>query len=106
MVTETTGTASDHFLVLTMVKFESLRSNKVCADKTTRNINDIDNELLKKDIKLFNEVKTVCESSTIDDAVQQYNNLMALTIDKHAPKIKPYIGLNKTPWWDVQCQEV
>ena len=45
----------------------------------TRNINDIDNELLKN-IELFNVVKTVCESSTIDDAVQQCNNLMALIL--------------------------
>ena len=66
----------------------------------------LNHELLKKDIELSNKVKTVCESSTIDDAVQQYNNLMALIIDKHAPKIKRCIRLNKTPWWDVQCQEV
>ena len=47
----------------------------------------------------------MCDSSTVDEAAQQFNNLMALVTDKHAPKINQCIRLNKTPWWDAQCQD-
>ena len=48
----------------------------------------------------------MCDSSIVDDAVQHFNNLMAVVIDNHAPKIKRCIRLHKTPWWDAQCLEM
>ena len=38
---------------------------------------DIDNKLFIENIELFDGVKKVCNSSTVDEAVQQFNNLMA-----------------------------
>ena len=106
LVIVTTGTTFDHYLVTATVKFEALKSNKVYVEKTVRNVKDIDNKLLIEDIELFDVVKKVCNSSTLDEAMQQFNNLMALVSDKHAPKIKRHIRLNKTPWWEVQRQEM
>ena len=105
LVTVTTGTTSDHFLVTAIVKFEALKSTKLYIE-TVRIVKDIDNKLFIENIELFDVVKKVCNSSTVDEAVQQFSNLMALVTDKHAPKIKGRLRLNKTRWWDAQCQEM
>lgn len=99
-----TGTDSDHSLVLCDFKIKTTASRTVGGNIIEyRNFKNIDLETFKKDI-LDSGING--DFTSLEEAVETYNNELTALMDKHCPVIRRKIREKPTPWLDEELREL
>ena len=104
-VEESTGTTSDHFLVNFEIPIPHTQSKHPKSEiKEYRELSKIDIDQFKQDILLSKLNSPDCFTS-LDEVTELYNTTLLTILDKHSPVISRKFKSNKTPWWNIKCQE-
>ena len=98
------GTRSDHYLVLCSMNIKTSSAHSVVNNVMEyRDFKNIDIEAFKADII---ESEITGDFSSLEEAVDTYNNTLKCIMDKHCPVIKKRIKKNSTPWMDDQLLDL
>ena len=98
------GTGSDHFLVLCDFKIKTTASRLVGGNIIEyRDFKKIDLETFKKDIK---DSGINGDFTSLEEAVDTYNNELTALMDKHCPVIRRKIRRKPTPWLDEELRDL
>jgi exonuclease III len=101
-----TATTSDHYLVHFELPVKLHKATAVLSEvKQFRELKKIDLDTFRQDLASSPLNTTDLSSLTLDDAVQLYQDVLQCLLDKHAPVLSKKFRINKTPWWDMTCQQ-
>jgi len=101
-----TATTSDHYLVHFEVPVKLTKSKEVLSEtKEFRELQKIDINLFREDLATSPINTTDLQSLTLDDAVKLYQDVLECLLNKHAPILSRKFRVNKTPWWNAECQK-
>ena len=101
-----TTTTSDHYLVHFELPVKLRKSPEVLSEvKHFRELKKIDVTVFKQDLAHSPLNTTDLSSLKLDDAVKLYQDVLECLLDKHAPVLSKKFRINKTPWWNITCQE-
>ena len=104
MIDSNTGTTSDHYLVYFDVPILLNSAESVHTEtKDIREFKKMDIETFKED--LFCSQLNLAEFTSVDHAINVYENVVQSILDKHAPLTTKTFKLNRSPWWDPNCQQ-
>ena len=99
------GTNSDHFLVICDVKVKTVAPSSQDNITNYRDFSKIDIETFKSDI-MKSELSDSTTFSSLDEAVDTYNNVLTRLMDNHSPVIRKKIKKKPTPWLDEELQNL
>ena len=107
IVESNTGTTSDHYLVY--FDIPTLLNGLDSPESTHTETKHI-REYKKMDIdefreELFCSPLNMIEFKSVDHALDVYKNTIQSVLDKHAPLTTKTFKLNRSPWWDIHCQQ-
>ena len=98
-----TTTASDHFFISFScpIMHEATTEN---VDVTFRNLNGIDIEQFKDDVRNSNLSNPSCFTD-LEQAINLYNNELSTILEKHAPLKTKQFNTRNSLWWNGDCQD-
>ena len=100
-----TGTTSDHYFIsFTLpveVSFNRIEPKIDCKD--VREFSKLDIMSFRED--LFFSPVNFSDFESVEHAVQMYMDTLEGILDKHAPWVSRKFHQNRSPWWDVRCQQ-
>ena len=99
-----TGTSSDHFLVHFQLPTQVKSNTSSSAVKEYRELQKIDVDAFRQDIKESPLCTTNLSLISLDDVVELYHMNLGFLFDLHAPLISGKFKVNRSPWWNMQCQ--
>ena len=72
------------------------------TEKEIRMLSKIDIDEFKKDI--INHMPSANGLNSLDHAIESYNHVLSLVLNKHAPVTTVTFREGKNPWWSASCQ--
>ena len=101
-----TATTSDHYLVHFELPVKLQQATEVLSEvKQFRELKKIDVSVFRQDLASSPLNTTDLSLLKLDDAVKLYQDVLECLLDKHAPVLSRKFRINKTPWWDITCQQ-
>ena len=96
---------SDHYLVYAIRKF---RGNMPCNHKIikTRKMKNFYEELFLNDLAAIDWQRILICSQYINEAVQNWTNILSLVVGKHAPLIERRVSDKSTPWLNPEIKKM
>jgi hypothetical protein len=105
-IEEDTGTASDHFLVHFQLPISISKSSVPQSEtKEYRELQKIDIDSLRHDLQVSPLASADLSFLELDEAVKLFNDVLEVTLEKHAPLKSGQFRTDRSPWWNSDCQD-